>query len=165
MAKLFPQAQEAQDGRDSDPSIRQRSDVKAQRRGDPLGQERGGARLLAITLFAPAALGLVMTVTLLPIVLGLPLLLLYGPPWWVSMRVARGRASFGRAAWTHTLLAVAVWTLGWLGGAAVGLDDLDTIADAAVWGLLVLPYTAVMVVGVLRVAASRPERRAKSLVE
>lgn len=104
----------------------------------------GPRRALALNLFAPAALGLVMTVAILPIFIGLPLLLLFGRPWWVSLRVARGRASFGRAARVHLLVASTAWTLGWLGSAVVGFDDLDSTQDTALWALVVLPYSTVM---------------------
>ena len=132
--------------------------------GELPGLERSGARLLAVTLFAPAALGIVMTVTLLPILIGLPLLLLFGRPWWVSLRVARGRASFGRAARVHLLVAATAWTLGWLGSAVVGFDDLDSTQDSALWALVVLPYSTVMWVGTFWVMAAPREPRSEAVI-
>lgn len=159
-----PPALDAQVGVDSPLNPRHPAGVAAQRFGELPGRERSGARLLAVTLFAPAALGLVMTVTLLPIFIGLPLLLLFGRPWWVSLRVARGRASFGRAARVHLLVAATAWTLGWLGSAVVGFDDLDSTQDTALWVLVVLPYSTVMWLGTFWVVAAPREPRSESVV-
>lgn len=150
-------------GVDSPLNPRHPARVAAQRFAELSARERSGARLLAVTLFAPAALGLVMTLTLLPIFIGLPLLLLFGRPWWVSLRVARGRASFGRAARVHLLVAATAWTLGWFGSAIVGFDDLDS-TDTALWALVVLPYSTVMWVGTVWIAAASREPRSETVI-
>lgn len=120
-----------------------------------------GAWFLVVGLFVPAALGVILTVGLLPIVVGLPLLVIFGRPWWTSLRVIRRRTGYSRSARAHIYIAVVVQTIGWAWAGLLGFDDFDSQTDL----LFVLPMAqvAVSALGAWKIAAERSRPKAPQL--
>lgn len=118
---------------------------------------------LAAGLTPVVLAGVVLTASVFGAIMGVPILLLAGRPWWLAVGVARGRrdpADLTPAARVHVGVCVAALVVALLAALAVGLDDLDSAVDLAglAAGTAGVGLAVVGGVGLLAPARARVDR-------
>jgi hypothetical protein len=118
--------------------------------------------LLAVPLSPVVLVAAALTVSVFGAILGLPILLFVGRPWWLGLSVGFGRNPRGLSRSERAHLVVGYVFLLGLAVAAVivGADDLDTVLDAtlAVLAVGLLISAGVGTLGLLRPSSAWPPK-------
>jgi len=116
--------------------------------------------LLAVPLSPVVLVAAALTVSVFGAILGLPILLFVGRPWWLGLSVGLGRNPRGlsRAERAHLVVGYVLLLGLAVAAAIVGADDLDTALDAtlAVLAVGLLISAGVGTLGMLRPISAWP---------